>query len=273
MDRYAVIGNPVAHSLSPAIHARFARDTGESLSYERIEAPLDDFPGAVSDFLRGGGRGCNVTVPFKGEAAEWVGSMDPLAEFAGAVNTIVEDRDGGHRGYNTDGPGLVNDLERWLGGIATLRVLLIGAGGAARGVVRPLVEASIRELVIGNRTPARASALADRAAAVSPGSVVGLPFDELQGPFDLVINATSAGLQDQVPDISPDLVRQAACSDMFYGGETAFCRWASHAGASKVRDGLGMLVEQAALAFELWRGVRPDVEAVLAALRAEVADP
>lgn len=270
MDRYAVIGNPVAHSLSPEIHGRFARQTGEAVSYERIEAPLDRFAETVSGFLDGGGRGCNVTVPFKGEAAAWVGSLDPLAEFADAVNTIVEDPAGGYRGHNTDGPGLIRDLERWLGGIDGRRVLLLGAGGAARGVVRPLAAASIGELVIANRTPVRALVLADRLAPVTTVPVLGAAFDEIKGPFDLIVNATSAGLDGGVPEILPDLVRGAACYDMLYGATTPFCRWSAAAGAGVVRDGLGMLVEQAALAFALWRGVEPDAGAVLDALRSEL---
>lgn len=271
MDRYAVIGNPVAHSLSPEIHGRFARQTGEALSYARIEAPLDRFAETVAGFFDGGGRGCNVTVPFKGEAAAWVGSLDPLAEFADAVNTIVENPAGGYRGHNTDGPGLIRDLERWLGKIDGLSVLLLGAGGAARGVGRPLVGASIGRLVIANRTPARARALADRLAQVTAVPVAGAALDEVQGHFDLIINATSAGLDGAVPDIPPDLMRGAACYDMVYGAATPFCRWSAEAGGRVVRDGLGMLVEQAALAFALWRGVEPDGGAVLDALRAELA--
>lgn len=270
MDRYAVIGNPVAHSLSPKIHARFADQTGQVLTYERIEAPLDGFAATVAAFFDSGGRGCNVTVPFKGEAAAWVGSLDALADFAEAVNTIVEDAAGGHRGHNTDGPGLVKDLERWLGTIAGMRVLLLGAGGAARGVARPLVAASIGELVIANRTASRARVLAERLGAATGAAAVGAGLSEIQGPFDLVLNATSAGLDDAVPHVAPHLVRGAACYDLVYGGPTAFCRWSAEAGASAVRDGLGMLVEQAALAFELWRGVQPDTGPVLADLTAEL---
>ncbi|MEJ2087406.1 MAG: shikimate dehydrogenase [Gammaproteobacteria bacterium] len=264
--------------MSPEIHARFADQTGEALTYERIEAPLDGFAGTVAEFFASGGRGCNVTVPFKGEAAAWVGSLDALAAFAEAVNTIVADPSGGHRGHNTDGPGLVKDLERWLGSVAGMRVLLLGAGGAARGVVRPLVAASIGELVIANRTASRAHALAARLASVAGATAVGAGFSEIRGPFDLVLNATSAGLADAVPDVAPDVVRGAACYDLVYGpGRTAFCRWSAGAGARAVRDGLGMLVEQAALAFELWRGVKPETGSVLddltAGLGARSGDP
>ena len=272
-DRYAVIGHPVAHSLSPWIHTAFARQTAEPVLYERIEAPLDGFVATVSGFLEGGGRGCNVTVPFKGEAAHWVTELDPQAEFAAAVNTIVPLPGGGYRGYNTDGPGLVKDLQRSIGGRARCRVLLLGAGGAARGVARPLVESIAGELVIGNRTATRAQALAARIAAVSPVAVAAIALEDLTGPFDLVINATSAGLRDQVPEIDPSVVRGALCYDMVYASEkgraTAFCHWSLAAGAAGISDGLGMLVEQAALAFELWRGVLPDSEAVLGELRRE----
>jgi len=274
MDRYAVIGNPVAHSLSPRIHRQFAEQTGESLSYERIEAPLDGFAATVSDFLEGGGRGCNVTLPFKGEAANWVQRCDPLADFAGAVNTIVPFNEGGNAagfsGHNTDGPGLVNDLRRLLGDVDGLRVLLVGAGGAARGVARPLIESLAGELVIANRTPARAEDLRRRVSAVSTRPVKALALGDPEGPFDLVINATSAGLEDEVPAIDRGVVGGAFCYDMVYGGQTAFCRWSLAGGAREVSDGLGMLVEQAALAFELWRGVLPASEPVLKTLRLEL---
>lgn len=269
VDRYAVIGNPVAHSLSPRIHELFASQTGDVISYERIEAPLEGFAETVAGFFHHGGQGCNVTVPFKGEAAAWVDTLDPLAAFAEAVNTIVPDPAGGFSGHNTDGPGLVNDLNRLLGEARDLRVLLIGAGGAARGVVRPLLGSVAAELVIANRTPGKAEALAGRIGQEGGSEVSGIPFEALAGPFDLVINATSAGLDDQVPAIAPAVVQGAACYDMVYGGLTAFRRWADASGARASWDGLGMLVEQAALAFELWRGVMPVTVPVLAALREE----
>ncbi len=270
VDRYAVVGNPVAHSLSPAIHAAFAKQTGESLSYERIEAPLDGFARTVADFLAGGGRGVNVTVPFKGEAASWVGKLEANAAFAEAVNTIVPDEAGGYVGHNTDGPGLVMDMERLLPGATGLSVLLLGAGGAARGVAAPLLDGPARSLTIANRTVSRATALAERLRKAGYGSVAGTGFDTATGSFDLVVNATSAGLAGGVPSIAPDLVRGAYCYDMVYGATTPFCRWAAEAGAAGMADGLGMLVGQAALAFELWRGVLPDVPPVLAQIRARI---
>ncbi len=269
IDRYAVVGHPVSHSLSPRIHQAFAQETGQSLRYDRIEAPVDGFAETVAAFFREGGRGVNVTVPFKGEAAEWVDRCSDHAAFAGAVNTIVLEEDGSRAGHNTDGAGLMLDLDRLLRpGAAGLRVLLLGAGGAARGVARPLMEGLARELVIANRTLARAEALAGKLSQISERPVNTLAFDELKGGFDLVINATSAGLDDAVPPIAPSVVQGAFCYDMVYGGETAFCRWSREAGAAAVADGLGMLVGQAAFAFELWRGERPDVGPVLELLEA-----
>ncbi len=273
IDRYAVIGHPVAHSLSPRIHQAFAAQTDQSLSYEAIEAPLDGFGPTVAEFFAAGGRGCNVTVPFKGEAAAWVDGLDPAAAFADAVNTIVEDPAGGYVGHNTDGPGLVLDLERLLHEARDLRVLLLGAGGAARGVALPLLESIAGELVIANRTEDRAVRLADKLHAAGFSHVRAVPFEGLatrppHEAFDLVINATSAGLDDRVPDVPGEVAAGAFCYDMVYGGTTAFCRWAQAAGARATADGLGMLVGQAALAFELWRGILPERAPVLERLQA-----
>lgn len=213
-----------------------------------------------------------MTLPFKGQAAEWVDSLDPLAAFAEAVNTIVPNSDGGYRGFNTDGPGLVNDLRRLLGDVMGLRVLLIGAGGAANGVVRPLLATLPAELVIANRTPAKAEALADRLRRDGAQNASGVALGAVAGAFDLVINATSAGVGGQVPAIAPAVVEGACCYDMFYGGITAFRRWADASGARESHDGLGMLVEQAALAFELWRGVLPRTGPVLSIIEAEAGN-
>jgi len=252
--------------LSPRIHTLFTEQTGERLGYERIEAPLDAFGATLSEFFSAGGRGVNVTLPFKGDAADWVDELESLAEFAHSVNTVVPNSQGGFVGHNTDGPGLQKDLQRLLGTRGDLRILLLGAGGAARGVVRPLLEGLAMELVIANRTVSKAEAIARRLGEVSAKPVSACRIDEVDGVFDLVINATSAGLDQQTPGIDPRLVKGAVCYDMVYGGETAFCRWALASGARAVHDGLGMLVEQAALAFELWRGVLPDSRGVLAAL-------
>jgi len=272
-DRYVVVGNPIAHSLSPQIHARFAEQTGERIEYDRLLAPLDGFRDCADAFISEGGRGLNVTVPFKGEAARWVNTLTPLAAQARAVNTVVVTADGTTLGHNTDGIGLITDLKRLAPELKGVRVLMIGAGGAARGVALPLLDggagtkAPAAELVIANRSADKAVALAGSLREAGHQSAIGVGLGEVVGPFDLVINATSTGLEGAVPAVAPGVVRDALCYDMSYGGETAFCRWARASGAASVHDGLGMLVEQAALAFELWRGVRPRTEPVRVALR------
>lgn len=264
-DRYAVFGHPVAHSKSPRIHGLFAAQTGQDITYEALLAPLDDFAGAVRAFVAGGGRGANVTVPFKEQAHRLANRLTPRAHAAGAVNTLCFAPDG-ILGDNTDGAGLLRDLTVNLGvEIKGRRVLLLGAGGAARGVVGPLLAAHPRALLIANRTAARARAL----AAASPGAT-GSGFDALAdaGAFDVIVNATSAGLDDQALPLPDGLLAPGALSyDMVYGRQTPFMTWAQAQGGGRVADGLGMLVEQAAEAFALWRGVRPDTVPVIAALR------
>ena len=271
-DRYAVIGNPVAHSRSPAIHARFARQTGQDLAYDRLPAPLDGFIATVEAFRAAGGRGLNVTVPFKVEAFAYCTRRSARATAAGAVNTLSF-RDDGVHGDNTDGVGLVRDVEGRLGfRLAGARVLLLGAGGAARGVLAPLLDAGIARLTVANRTPARARELA---ALAGDPRVLGCGFDGLAAGecFDLVVNATSTGLGDAAPAI--DEARYAGVRlayDMVYGARpTAFMRQAAAQGCPTVSDGLGMLVEQAAESFFIWRGVRPQTEPVYQALREELA--
>jgi shikimate dehydrogenase len=274
-DRYVVVGNPVAHSLSPRIHAAFAEATGEDLSYQTLLAPRDGFAAAVEAFFAAGGAGVNVTVPFKEPAADWVTELDPAARAAGAVNTITR-AGGGFRGYNTDGAGLIRDLTghcRVM--LAEARVLLLGAGGAARGVARPLLAENLRCLVIANRTAARAISLADTLQAEHPRAEVrGTALGRVTPGFDVIINATSAGLGPAggVAPVDPAVARDAFCYDMIYSapsddGTTAFCRWAAAHRARQVADGLGMLVEQAALAFQLWRGMLPATAPVLELLR------
>jgi len=279
MDRYAVIGNPVAHSLSPRIHTAFARATGQVLSYEAIAAPVDGFRATVEAFFAAGGAGVNVTVPFKAEAAAWVTTLSPAAARAGAVNTIVREAPGEaaaaavcYRGCNTDGAGLVRDLEvNCAETLAAARVLLLGAGGAARGAVGPVLDRRPAALVVSNRTPGRAAALvADFADHPQVGLLTACPLDALAGPFDIIVNATSAGLADDLGlELEGAIADGALCYDMVYrlGAPTAFCRWAAAHGARRAVDGLGMLVEQAALAFELWRGVAPATRPVLELLR------
>lgn len=269
-DRYAVIGHPIAHSKSPDIHAAFARQTSQALTYERLLAPRDDFAGTVQALIAAGGRGANVTVPFKLEAFALATTLSERARAAGAVNTLRFDADGIF-GDNTDGVGLVTDIVVNAGvAVRGKRVLLLGAGGAARGVILPLLAEQPAQLVIANRSSAKAVALA--AQFVAHGPVVAQTFDALDGQFDLVINATAASLADALPPIAGSLFGPHTLAyDMMYGAQpTIFLRFAAQHGA-RVRDGLGMLVEQAAASFLLWRGVRPDTATVLASLRAALA--
>jgi shikimate dehydrogenase len=270
MDHYAVIGNPIAHSKSPRIHAEFARQTGQDLEYGRILCEPDAFAETVRAFFAGGGRGLNVTVPFKEAAWRLADGRSPKAELAGAVNTLLSLPHGRLGGDNTDGDGLVRDLTNNHGfAFAGRRVLLLGAGGATRGVLRPLLETGLGGLTIANRTAAKAQDLADLAAGLGP--VAGCGLDGLAGQcFDLIVNATSAGLSGAVPEIPDDCLAPAGWTyDMLYGdAPTPFCRWGRAHGAAMVLDGLGMLVEQAAESFRLWRGVRPETAPVIALLRA-----
>ena len=276
IDRYAVFGNPVAHSRSPAIHAQFAAQTGQRLMYEKLLAPLHGFDAALQAFIAAGGRGANVTVPFKLDAHAAATSLTARAAAAGAVNTLSFD---GNQiiGDNTDGVGLVTDLLQNAGMvIAGKKVLLLGAGGAAQGVILPLLQAHPAQVVIANRTPDKAAAIAARFHATGSGVAAGIlsacALDALDAPFDIVINATAASLTDAVPVVSPAIFgRHTLAYDMMYASApTAFMRLAAVHGAA-IRDGLGMLVEQAAEAFFVWRGVRPQTADVLAQMRATLA--
>ena len=274
MDRYAVIGNPIAHSKSPQIHAAFARQTGQELSYEALLAPVDGFAQTVADFRAHGGRGLNVTVPFKLEAFALAERHTARAQAAGAVNTLAFGADG-ILGDNTDGAGLVRDLSANLDfALAGRRILLLGAGGATRGVLLPLLDTRPTRLTIANRTVAKADALAALFAARAGDTVLdACGFDALAGRrFDLVINATAASLADELPPLPPGLYAEGALAyDMMYArAPTRFMRAALADGAARVADGLGMLVEQAAESFTLWRGVRPDSAPVLAELRRQI---
>jgi shikimate dehydrogenase len=269
-ERYAVVGHPISHSKSPAIHAAFAAQTGQDMSYEALLAPLEGFAATVGKFRAEGGRGMNITVPFKEEAWRLADRLTERARLAGAVNTFMFGDD--VLGDNTDGAGLVRDLE-WLGGrLDGARVLLLGAGGAARGVVLPLLDAGVARLFIANRTADKARGLEthfsghDGRAALAAGGWQ----DAADAPYDIVINATSASLSDQAPPLPDGLYAPGSLAyDMVYGrGLTAFLEQARAQGAGTLADGLGMLVEQAAAAFELWRGVRPDTAPVRDMLRA-----
>jgi len=271
-DRYAVVGNPVAHSRSPAIHAAFARQTGEAVDYGRILCPLDGFEAAVRGFAASGGRGCNVTVPFKFEAPRLAAQCSPRALLAAAANTLRFDT-GGWFADNTDGIGLVRDIEHNAGvPLAGRRVLLVGAGGAAAGVLGPLLAARPAEVVVANRNVDKALALVARHAAWAQAHGVRLGAAGLTAPgtgFDVLLNASASSLQGEASPVHPDVLATGALAlDLMYGAAAApFLAWARAAGAS-ARDGLGMLVEQAAESFFIWRGVRPNTAPVLHELRA-----
>jgi shikimate dehydrogenase len=272
-DQYAVIGNPVAHSKSPFIHASFARQTAQDLDYTRILAQPGEFTQRVRDFFRDGGKGLNVTVPFKQEAFALAASLSPQASLAGAVNTLMLDREGQLYGHNTDGIGLVRDITRnFAESLHGKRLLVLGAGGATRGILQPLLEQGPASLFIANRTAGKARELA--AIFSNLGPVQGGGFDEVADTgFDWILNATAASLQGELPPL-PDAVvaPTTACYDLMYGAvPTIFCKWALTLGARRAIDGLGMLVEQAAEAFLLWRGLRPDTAQVLQDLRNQLA--
>lgn len=273
-DRYAVIGNPIAHSKSPDIHTRFAVETGQNLIYARLLAPLDGFADTIRSFIAQGGKGANVTVPFKLEAYQLATEHTARAQAAGAVNTLKFDGDK-ILGDNTDGVGLVHDIVR--NAVVTItgkRVLLLGAGGAARGVILPLLNVRPNELVIANRTVSKAEQLAQpfKQQFADQVAIRASEFAGLQGAFDIIINATSASLSDEMPPLPLGLITDETFAyDMMYGKQpTVFMQYAAQRGA-RVRDGLGMLVEQAAESFFFWRGVRPQTAAVFSELRSQLS--
>lgn len=266
-DRYAVIGNPISHSKSPQIHKLFAEQTGQDMSYETIEAPLDGFTATVQRLRAEGYKGCNVTVPFKFEAFKLCDRLGERARDAKAVNTLLF-QDGKILGANTDGTGLLADIENNLGfKLMWKDALLLGAGGAASGVLWPLFNAGVG-VDIANRNIEKAKLLADE--FTGSGTVYARRYEDLAGrKYDLVINATSSGLSDELPPLPDGLFKPGALAyDMMYGRETPFMAYARRQGAALVADGLGMLVEQAAEAFYLWRNVRPDTKPVLDMMRA-----
>lgn len=276
VDRYAVAGNPVAHSQSPFIHAAFAEQTGQTLSYGRLLCPLDGFEATLRAFAAGGARGCNITVPFKFEAHRLAQARSARAQRAGAVNTLRFDADGSWLGDNTDGAGLVRDIERSAGQVlAGSRVLMLGAGGAAAGALGSLIAARPAELMIANRSVDKAQALVDshrRWAAEHGVRLAAGGLGDCGSGYQVLINATSASLGGAGVPVGPDVLAPGALAlDMMYGPAAApFLAWARNHGAT-ARDGLGMLVEQAAEAFALWRGIEPETAPVLAALRARLA--
>jgi shikimate dehydrogenase len=268
-DRYAVIGHPIAHSRSPQIHSLFAQQTHQHMMYTAIDVAPENLAACVREFFAAGGRGLNVTVPHKETVIALTGGLSARAQIAGAANTIVKDADGHLMADNTDGAGLVRDLTHNLRvAVNARRVLLLGAGGAARGVLAALLGLMPRELVIANRSVERALALANAFASLGPVSATG--YAELDGAcFELIVNATAASLHSQLPPLPPWVLGPTTiCYDLVYAnGDTRFTRWAREHGAAQAHMGLGMLVEQAAESFYLWRGVRADTAPVLSLLR------
>lgn len=262
VDRYAVIGNPVAHSRSPEIHAAFARALGDDIEYGRLLAGPEEFRASAEAFRKAGGKGLNVTVPCKEEAFQYADVLSDRARVAGAVNTLRFDANAVF-GDNTDGAGLIRDITQNLGvALAGKRILLLGAGGAARGVLGPLLAARPAGLVIANRTQARAEALAARFGQGSRAA----PYATLEGgAYDVVVNATSASLGDRLPPIPAGIFAPGCLAyDMVYGkGDTPFLARARSEGAGRLADGLGMLIEQAAESYFIWRGVRPPAATAL----------
>lgn len=268
-DRYALIGHPVSHSRSPFIHGMFAAATAQHMRYELIEVLPDRVADDIQAFFAHGGKGLNVTVPHKEIAADTVDILTTRASDAHAVNTIFRDESGALIGDNTDGVGLTRDLEENLNlTLAGANILILGAGGATRGVVGPLLDRKPSRLCIANRTLERAADLAARHLRKGHIHISGF-HNIARGPFDLIINATSAGLSGATPPVSTEVIhRQSVCYDMSYkSGGTPFTIWAQEQGAAMAHQGLGMLVEQAAEAFFIWRGIRPDTAPVLRALR------
>src|SRR5688572_4709611 len=267
-DQYGVVGHPINHSWSPFIHALFAKQTAQHMVYRLYDIPPDDFRVQVLEFFGRGGRGLNVTVPHKEAAADIANALTERADRAGAVNTLIMQDDHTLLGDNTDGHGLIADLRSNLAlEITNERILILGAGGATRGVVAPLLSLGPTELVIANRTPDRAVNLASLFSDLGP--VRGCGFEDVgEDPFDLVINATAAGLSGSVPNVEGSVIAShSVCYDMSYSkSATPFVAWAIEQGCARAHKGWGMLVEQAAEAFTLWRGVRPDTEPVLTAL-------
>lgn len=269
MDHYAVLGFPVGHSLSPYIHQSFAEQTQQELDYEAIEVKPEFFKKVLTDFFSSGGQGVNCTVPLKEMAFEQADVLSDRARLSGAVNTLKLTHNGELYGDNTDGEGLLTDLVKNLKiDLVGKRILILGAGGAARGILAPLLSAAPLALWIANRTYSKGRTLADDFSAL--GKVNAVDYSELKGEqFDIVINATSASLTGKLPPL-PELLlaKQAVCYDLAYSKEpTAFIRWGRQQGARLSVDGLGMLVEQAALAFNIWRDVMPETKSILAELR------
>ncbi|MBQ0731030.1 MAG: shikimate dehydrogenase [Oleispira antarctica] len=272
-DLYAVMGNPINHSKSPQIHSAFAEQTGQDLIYSAILVPLEKFKEEANSFFRNG-LGLNVTVPFKEDAWQYADTYSSRALRAGAVNTLIKKEDGSIHADNTDGIGMVRDITiNHDCAIEGKRVLVLGAGGAVRGILEPVLEEKPLEVVVANRTVSKAQALAIDFSDI--GKIVGCGFDQIEGPFDLIINGTSASLSGELPPIPTSVIHaETTCYDMMYGAEpTVFNQWAESLNAAATLDGLGMLVEQAAESFNAWRGVRPESAPVISRIRDSLVIP
>jgi shikimate dehydrogenase len=267
-DHYAVIGNPISHSKSPLIHTEFAKQTGQNLDYIAQQIALDDLAAGLQRLQQQGFKGINITVPFKEQAWQMVADKSGHAQRAGAINTILFNDNGSLTGDNTDGIGLCRDLlNNHQIELKAKRILLLGAGGAARGVIEPLLQSQPSLLFVANRTASKAHDLCSLFADFGP--ISGGGYDALSGSFDIIINATAASLSGEVPPITPTILnKNSVCYDMMYSDtDTAFITWAKQYGAAKAVDGLGMLVEQAAEAFRLWRGITPETDKLIMQIR------
>ncbi|MDR9827093.1 shikimate dehydrogenase [Vibrio sp. FNV 38] len=267
VDRYLVFGNPIKQSKSPFIHTLFARQTNQEMEYTMAEPEVDEFKQVVTEFFSTGGKGCNVTMPFKLDAFEFADTLTERAKLAGAVNTLKKLDDGIIIGDNTDGAGLVQDLVNSQTQLEGARVLLIGAGGACRGVIKPLLDKKPNELIITNRTFTKAQELEELFADY--GNIKAVPSNEINASFDIVINSTASSMTDDLPEVPSTIFSSTTTAyDMAYKAqETSFNHWAKESGASKTMDGLGMLVGQAAESFMVWRGLMPGTKQVLRELR------
>ncbi|RYY73792.1 MAG: shikimate dehydrogenase [Gammaproteobacteria bacterium] len=272
-DQYAVFGNPINHSKSPTIHRQFAEQSGQNLHYAKQLVAVDEFVKCAQDFFAQGGKGLNVTVPFKIDAFSFAQQLTQRAQRAGAVNTLAMQNDGVILGDNTDGIGMVHDMHNLDWELEGKRILILGAGGAVRGILQPLLAEHPELVVIANRTFSKAEELA--AHFHDLGDVRAKTFEQLHGDkFDIVINGTSASLSNDLPPLPDNVLNQTACCyDLMYGSEpTVFMKWAQQHGAAKIADGLGMLVGQAAEAFYVWRHIRPEVVPVITMLRRQLAE-
>ncbi len=274
--RYAVMGNPINHSKSPQIHTQFAKQTKQKLSYEAIHVDLGGFTQAVRNFQANGGKGLNITVPFKREAYKLADNLSERAKRAGAVNTLILEENGKVKGDNTDGYGLIADLIKNLAWeVSGKKILILGAGGASRGIIEPIIEQQPASIFIANRTPSKAKDLADDFSSLLNGSelkIKGGSYADIQHSYDLIINATSASLHGEIPPINEQvLTEKTCCYDMMYANKpTTFMQWAQSFGVIHSADGLGMLVGQAAESFYVWRGVKPEVNPVIQLIREQM---